>query len=53
MCFISSNDVAKGSNQKTITANHVFQALEIVELDHLIEPLKKSFEGKWLTFFFD
>ncbi|CEG83069.1 hypothetical protein RMATCC62417_17045 [Rhizopus microsporus] len=40
-----SNDVAKGSNQKTITANHVFQALEIVELDHLIEPLKKSFEA--------
>jgi hypothetical protein len=42
----SSNDVAKESNHRSITNADVFRALELADLEHLIEPLKESLEGK-------
>ncbi|KAG0738120.1 hypothetical protein G6F57_009808 [Rhizopus arrhizus] len=44
-----ANDVAKGVNHKTINSPDVIKALEIVELDHLIEPLKEGLEGKLIA----
>ncbi|KAL1934124.1 hypothetical protein VTP01DRAFT_6306 [Rhizomucor pusillus] len=38
-----ANDTAKSANHKTISAADVIRALEILEFDHLIEPLKESF----------
>ncbi|KAI9245428.1 histone-fold-containing protein [Sporodiniella umbellata] len=40
-----SNDVAKSANHKTVAASDVLKALEIVELDNLIDPLKEHLEG--------
>ncbi|KAG0170992.1 hypothetical protein DFQ28_001348 [Apophysomyces sp. BC1034] len=38
-----ANDVAKRANHKTISAADVFKAVEILELDHMLAPLKESF----------
>ncbi|KAI8381195.1 histone-fold-containing protein [Radiomyces spectabilis] len=38
-----ANDLAKSANHKTICAADVFKAMEVLELDHLIPPLKESF----------
>ncbi|KAI8150156.1 histone-fold-containing protein [Fennellomyces sp. T-0311] len=41
-----ANDTAKTANHKTISAPDVFKAMEVLEFDHLIQPLKESFAGK-------
>ncbi|CDH59190.1 hypothetical protein RO3G_11519 [Lichtheimia corymbifera JMRC:FSU:9682] len=43
--YLSSvaNDTARSANHKTISAADVFKAMEVLELDHLIQPLKESF----------
>ncbi|KAI9320056.1 histone-fold-containing protein [Dichotomocladium elegans] len=43
--YLSSvaNDTAKSANHKTITATDVLKAMEVIEMDHLIQPLKESF----------
>lgn len=45
-CY-SANDTARSANHKTISAADVFKAMEVLELDHLIQPLKESFAGIW------
>ncbi|KAF7726035.1 hypothetical protein EC973_009100 [Apophysomyces ossiformis] len=44
--FCSANDVAKRANHKTISAQDVFKAMEILELDHMLPPLKEAFSGE-------
>ena len=47
----SANNQALKHKRKTLTANDVFEALEDMEFESFIEPLKESLECKCLFFF--
>lgn len=42
----SASSAAKDKKVKTMTANHIFEALEEIEFENFVEPLKKFLEGK-------
>lgn len=45
--FDSANNLAQKQKRKTLTGQDVLSAMEEMEFDQFIEPLKKSLEGSY------
>lgn len=44
--FSSANNLAQKQKRKTLTGQDVLSAMEEMEFEQFVEPLKKSLEGK-------
>ena len=53
MCLIfSANTHALKGKRKTLNATDVFAALEDMEFEEFIEPLRANLEGQWLIWYY-
>ncbi len=53
-CFVdtSANNFAMKAKRKTLNAGDVMSAMEEMEFERFLQPLREALEGKWLFFFF-
>lgn len=52
LCPYSANEICQESRRSTVNAEDVIKALEEMEFDDLIEPLKEALGGKLPVFIF-